>query len=115
MVLIVIGLFFALLGGGLFKLFPPKNINIIYGWRSRLAMRNKDTWAEAQRYGSNAFIIGGIVLTLIGVITQAAWPELNNSIMPLLLVLVTAAAIIFAGESHLRKIFNKDGSRKHMQ
>lgn len=111
MVLIEIGLAFALLGGVLFKLFPPKNINSIYGWRSRLAMRNKDTWAEAQRYGSNAFIVGGIILALIGVIIQATLPKLDDLII-FILILLGTSAIIFAGEVHLRKFFNRDGSKK---
>lgn len=75
-------------------------------------MQNKDTWAEAQRYGSNTFIVGGVVLALIGGIIQVIWPKLNKSIIPMLLILAVVAAIIFAGEVHLRKIFNKDGSRK---
>ncbi|MNN15597.1 hypothetical protein D3C81_1287070 [compost metagenome] len=111
MILIEIGLLFALLGGVFFKLFPPKNINSIYGWRSRLSMRNKDTWAEAQKYGSNAFIVGGIILALIGVIIQFTLPKLVESIKIILVILGTSA-IILAGEVHLRKIFNKDGSKK---
>jgi uncharacterized membrane protein len=111
MVLIEIGLTFALFGGVLFKLFPPKNINSIYGWRSRLAMRNKDTWTEAQRYGSNAFIVGGIIIALIGAIIQVTLPELDDLIM-LILIILGISAIIFAGEVHLRKLFNKDGSKK---
>lgn len=111
MLLIVIGAIFALLGGVVFKLLPPKKINSIYGWRSRLSMRNNDTWIEAQRYGSNAFIVGGIILALLGCIIKIVLPDLNDGIMLILLVIVTVA-ILLIGEAHLRKLFNKDGTRK---
>ncbi len=111
MLLIEIGLFFSLLGGVLFKLFPPKNINSIYGWRSRMSMKNIDTWTEAQRYGANAFITGGLILAALGGIIQVAMPHLNDSILAALVFLCTAA-IIYSGEAHLRKIFDKNGSRR---
>ena len=38
------------------KLFSPKKINNIYGWRSNFAQKNQETWDEAQRYGAKQLI-----------------------------------------------------------
>lgn len=52
--------------GLIYKSFPPKNINYIYGWRTSLAMKNQETWKEAQKYGANLFVLGGLISAFTG-------------------------------------------------
>lgn len=37
----------------IFKAFPPKKINMWYGYRTERSMRNQTTWDEANRYANN--------------------------------------------------------------
>lgn len=111
MSLIFVGLVFCIFAGLFFKIVPPKKINHIYGWRSRMSMKNIDTWNEAQRFGSNIFIIGGIFLAIFGAIIYICYGEVTKKIECIIIV-ITTAIILISGEVHLREVFNKDGSRK---
>lgn len=75
MVLVECGLMFVFLAGFAFKLFRPKKINSIYGYRSRFSMKNQSTWDEAQRYSANIFIITGSILVLLGVMQHIIFHE----------------------------------------
>lgn len=44
--------------------FPPKNINHLYGYRTKRSMKNKDQWDFAQRYSSKLTIYLGLILAL---------------------------------------------------
>ncbi|MTI19596.1 SdpI family protein [Fulvivirga sp. RKSG066] len=37
----------------IFKAFPPKKINGIYGYRTKRSMRNQKTWDVANSYANN--------------------------------------------------------------
>lgn len=39
------------------KLFPPKNINSLYGYRTANSMKNKVNWGFAQKYSTNLFLV----------------------------------------------------------
>lgn len=98
------------IAGLIFKLLPPKKINYIYGWRSRFAMKNKDTWDEAQKYGASLFIFGGIIAVVPGYLMTILFPnkhEVVGGICALILLIV----IFILGEVHLRKIFDDEGNR----
>lgn len=111
MPLVVAGIIFFLIGGVFFKYFPPRKINHIYGWRTSFAMKNIDIWNEAQRYGANIFIIGGLINTFTGLLLYALWRSMHETI-GLIAMFVSLAVILLIGELHLRQVFNKDGSRK---
>lgn len=60
--------------GGLFAKRPPQKINAVFGYRTSMSMKNKDTWDFAHRFfGKIWFCVGLILLSL--------------SLIPLLLVL----------------------------
>lgn len=54
--------------GQLLRKRPPKQINSIYGYRTKMSMQNMDTWNYAHRYfGRLWWRIGWILLLLTGV------------------------------------------------
>lgn len=110
MPLVVAGIIFFLIGV-FFKFFPPRKINHIYGWRTSFAMKNIDIWNEAQRYGANLFIIGGLINIFTGLLLYAFLRSMHEKI-GFNAMLVSAVVISLLGELHLRQVFNKDGSRK---
>ena len=61
MVLFIVGL--------LFIMFPPKNINSFYGYRTTNSRRNLDTWKVANSYSAILMTIEGLILSVIGLLT----------------------------------------------
>jgi len=58
--LIIIGL--------IFYNHAPKKINYIAGWRTKLAMRDQETWDFANRYGGKCFLYLGLSELIISLI-----------------------------------------------
>ena len=113
MILIECGLLFVILAGFTFKLFRPKKINHIYGYRYKFSMRNQYTWDEAQRYSANIFIVTGLILILLGVMQHLIFNESNTMNTIQGIELLSSVIIIYIiCEKHLRSLFNKDGSQK---
>jgi len=52
--------------GLIFKKFPPKKINSIYGYRTNSSMKNKKVWDYAQVVGANSFIVLGLIYGILG-------------------------------------------------
>lgn len=53
---VVIALVLAI-AGVIFLCFPPKKINIYYGYRTRRAFRDQASWDFAQRYSAKLIIL----------------------------------------------------------
>ena len=105
-----IGLMFIVIGF-IFKMFPPRKINYIYGYRTNLSMKNQDIWNEAQKYSANSFIVLGFIYVTLGFILSLTIRNIGDSYNGMILIIGIIIMIIF-DEGHLRKIFNNDGSRR---
>ncbi|WP_234117300.1 SdpI family protein [Clostridium hydrogenum] len=105
-----LGMLFAI-GGLIFKIFPPKKINGVYGYRTNTSMKNQDTWKVAQKYSANSMIILGIVCIVLGFILNQLIKNVNIGYQGII-VLIGVIAMLILDEVHLKKVFNKDGSRK---
>lgn len=70
-----------LITGLIFKLFPPRNINRIYGWRTKLSMKNEETWKEAQRHGANLMILGGLINVVLGLFISVIYENAIADLM----------------------------------
>ncbi|TBX71214.1 SdpI family protein [Flavobacterium silvisoli] len=44
------------------KLFPPKKINYLYGYRTAASMKNQQTWDFAQKYSTKIMVSLGLGL-----------------------------------------------------
>lgn len=117
MLLIEVGAIFAVVGGLIFKVFPPKKINHVYGYRSRFAMKAQSIWDEGQKYCANGFLLTGIILSVLGLVEKHLFPGMNvseimqNSIGSIAILLCILGVYICC-EKHLKKMFNEDGSVK---
>lgn len=64
MLWLVGGLFLA--AGILYRFFPPKKINSLYGYRTLRSMKNQKTWNFAQRSSSSLVILAGCIALVLG-------------------------------------------------
>lgn len=56
--------------GKVFLKNPPREINMIYGYRTGRSMKNKDTWDFAHRYFGRIWLWGGIVLLPLSIVVM---------------------------------------------
>lgn len=96
----------------------PKEINGVFGYRTSMSMKNKDTWEFAHRYYGKIWYICGLItlpitvvcmLLLIGKDKDAV--GIGGAIM-MGIQLVPLIASIFPTEIALRKNFDKNGKRR---
>ena len=105
-----------IIAGASFMNGAPKEINQIYGYRTEMSMKNRDTWEFAHRfYGRLSFVSGLILLPL----TVAAIALLSKRFSVTTAILAVAGvqillllALILATEVALRVKFDKGGGRK---
>ena len=110
----LIGVVF-LLVGYIQKRFPPKKINNLYGYRLPSAMKNQQTWDEANRYSAIQMIKGGAVLIIAGlliavIMVNISMPEkIRAAVMLLTILASTMGSVIYmmtSTERHLEKTFD---------
>ena len=85
----------------LFKLFPPKRINSVYGYRTASSTRDQQTWAEANRYSANVLLGSSgtnlLVTLLAAVFLRGIWVH----VVGITSLLVSVAVVVVATERHL--------------
>ena len=96
----------------------PKRINYIFGYRTELSMKNRDTWEFAHKYIGKLWFRLGLLLIPITVIPMMfVIGNSENVVATVGLIVsfvntVTLIIPIFFTEKALNKAFDKDGNRK---
>lgn len=67
-----------LIFGIVYKLFPPKNINEFYGFRTGKSQKSKEVWDKANIYCAKKIIEIGIFLTILGAINLIVLPNMYS-------------------------------------
>lgn len=105
--------------GKVFLKSAPKDINYIYGYRTNMSMKNRDTWEFAHKYCGKIWFYTGIIMLPISVIPllfvigkgEDVIGTVGSVICIIGVVLIVAS--IFPTEAALRKNFDKNGNRKN--
>src|SRR5688572_30227677 len=113
LILLTVGFIF-IISGFIFKQFPPKSINYIYGYKTKSSMRNEETWKAANIYSVKLMILIGLDLVIMGALSYYFLPDLDEkSALIGIAIIVSSAIILFLlTENHLRKTFDKEGNRR---
>ena len=102
--------------GLLWKSNPPKNINDLYGYRTSMSMKNKDTWNFAHRYIGRICYISGVITTIISVIILFIFKNSVKFESITIYLVFIQLAFLFAGiiltEISLKKNFDKNGQKR---
>lgn len=111
----VIMLFF----GVKFRKHGPKNINVIYGYRTSMSMKNKETWEFAHQYCARLWIKLGLVMLIISIFGSMLVFTFIDDIQGIIeVILVTIQTIvliisIFPVEKALKKNFDENGNKRN--
>lgn len=106
--------------GRLFLKAAPKEINILFGYRSNMSMKNRDTWEFAHQYCGRLWYRWGLVLLPVTVIAMLAIAVMGKGTgfvgtagsIVCLIQLVPLSGAVFPTERALRRTFDKDGNRR---
>jgi Predicted integral membrane protein len=96
----------------------PKDINHVFGYRTTMSMKNKDTWEFAHRHCGRVWrLVGWILLVLSAAAMFFAWGKEIDAVgnFGLILILVQTVILLISiapTEIALRKTFDEDGRRK---
>lgn len=103
--------------GRYFMKKAPKEINYIFGYRTDMSMKNKDTWEFAHKYmGRLSFWLGWLlipisVVPMLFVVGNGEDVIAAVGSIVTVIGLIAVIAPIFPTERALRKNFDKDGNR----
>lgn len=95
----------------------PKNINFIFGYRTEMSMKNKDTWKFAHKYCGTLWKRCGLTLLLlsVGMMLWVVQKDIDTvgkmGGIICVIQMVVLIGTIFPTEIALKKNFDKDGNR----
>lgn len=96
----------------------PKEINNIYGYRTAMSMKNRDTWEFAHKFNGKIWVKWGwieLVVTPIVMLAVLFRSEIVVYTIGLIVMFLQTFPILISiplTERALRQTFNKNGTRK---
>ena len=104
--------------GRIFMRGGPKDINKTFGYRTKLSMKNKDTWEFAHRYCGKLWTITGLVMLPVSEIPLIFVLKRDTDAVALVGLLVMFAQLvpmlvpILLTEAALKRTFDEKDERK---
>ena len=91
---ILCGVVFSIVGAILFY-FPPKEINLIYGYRTIRSMKNQESWDFAQKFSSVKMIKAGVALIILAFLGAFVNLDFNPKVQMFLTLLLIIGSVIY--------------------
>ena len=104
--------------GKMFMTKSPKNINVVFGYRTTMSMKNKDTWEFAHKYCGKLWLKCGLVLLPLSIVplifTFNKGTDIIGTVGGIVCVvqLILPIGSIFPTEAALKKTFDRNGIRR---
>ncbi len=89
----------------IFKIFPAKKINNVYGYRTRRSMMNQEAWQYANLLFNNLFILISILLTLAQILFAYLFAFVETVMYTIFALLAGTAFLFFYVERQLKERF----------
>lgn len=89
--------------------FPPKEINSLYGYRTKRSMKNPERWKFAQKYSAYEMMRSGLALTILGFLSVFfSFPSMASMIIGLTLMILTFVVLFFRVEKAIKERFSNE-------
>ena len=88
-------------------LFPPKDINALYGYRSKRSMASQERWDFAQKYSVKQLLKGGLFMVVLGFANYFFDLNMHSRIPSLIILLLVVGYIFYTTELKLKKEFTE--------
>lgn len=96
----------SILAGWILMKYPPKEINSLYGYRTKSSMKNQERWNFAQQYSGKEMMRCGGILSLFGGIGFFYDPgEYISMAIGLGAMILSFVILIFRVENALKRRF----------
>lgn len=121
--MLIMGLLIPLTMVGFGKLFltrAPKNINMVFGYRTVMSMKNRDTWEFAHKMIGKLWLRCGLamlplsVIPFLFVIGKDASAVGRVGIIVIAIQMLPMLGTLFPVEAALKKNFDKNGVRRQI-
>ena len=105
--------------GRLFVKNAPKEINWLFGYRTTMSTKNKDTWEFAHLYFGKLWFSIGWIMFIISTIVMLCVIRKDNSTIEIVVAILAHIQIlfllapVFPTERALKRNFDKSGNRKN--
>ena len=99
----------------------PKEINYIFGYRTEMSMKNKDTWEFAHKYCGKLWLITGAIMLFLSLVAMCFLIGKSEDVIGNAGLIISLAEIalliipIFPTERALKRTFDKNGNRKERE
>lgn len=96
---------------------PPKEVNSLYGYRTAMSMKNKDTWLFAHKCCGRLWVKCGWILLFATIAGMLAFLHQDTDTVSIAggviagIQVIVLIGSIFPVERALKKQFDKDGKR----
>lgn len=101
------GLIFLAAGWFMLK-FPPKEINGLYGYRTKNSMKNQERWDFSQKFAAKEMMKLAVLLILSGLLGFIELSEILSTIIGLSLMMLLVVLLIVRVEAAIKSKFGKD-------
>lgn len=102
-----------IISGAYFSKRSPKEINMLFGYRTALSMKNRDTWETAHRLIGRYWLVLGLAMLPVCIVPALIAPE--NDILMTVIMFITLIPMLLGlvlTETKLRRIFDSEGNRR---
>ncbi len=89
----------------IFKRFPPKRINRVYGYRTRRSRASQAAWDLANRYSANCLVVGSLAMVGVQILLVLLLEPETSLLTALVLVCIVPVGIIPVVERKLKNKF----------
>lgn len=110
---------FTMIGFGRYFLKKvPKEINMVFGYRTAMSMKNKETWEFAHKYCGKIWYACGLIMLLVTVVflllTIGKKEDYVGTVGGVICMvqLISLIGSVFPTEIALKKNFDKNGKRR---
>ena len=88
--------------------YPPKKINLTYGYRTKSSMKSKERWDFAQSYSTDLLYKYGIILTLIGMMCYfTIFAIVPATILSLMIMSILVVLLFYKTEKAINDKFGR--------
>jgi uncharacterized membrane protein len=104
--------------GIVFRKKGPKKINGIFGYRTEMSMKNRETWDFAHVYCARIWTMIGLLLFFPSALAGLATARLEGGVKGVILIIIVTMQIlililsVFVVERVLKLNFDQDGNRR---
>lgn len=106
-----------ILAGYMMYKHTPKEINVVYGYRTSRSMKNEETWKFAHDCCGRLWFKLGFILIIPTIVAMLPFAKSNETVVGIVTLIVISFQVIvligsiFPVESALKKNFDDNGNR----